>query len=401
MVPTGGNADSSVPALQWVYTTGEYGFGRDVCQTTDGGYVIVGSTGWNPDVYLVKTDANGNETWSKTFAGSGSEYGSSVCQTTDGGYIIAGEIGTSYEPVPAVPAEGAPRFSFSCNLPFQWGESDNADIWLIKTDSDGNEIWSRRLRGTYNEEIRSALQTKDGGYVLVGAVYSGNSDHDVLLVKTNADGKLMWSQTFGGDSLDLGTDVDETTDGGYIITGRTDSFGAARRNVWLIKTDALGEETWNAVFGGDGWEYGEAVSQTADGGYVITGYTTSYGAGEEDVWLIKTDVDGNMMWSQTFGGSEDDHGKSMRQTASGGYIVAGYTESFARSLDDVWLIKTDADGNMMWNQTFDDEDGHGNEYSGAVIQTADWGYVVVGQVESRMMLLKYQADPAEVGIPFS
>lgn len=406
---------SSAPALQWIYTTDGYGFGADVRQTTDGGYILVGSTLGNPDVWLVKTDADGHEIWSRTFAGDGSEYGSSVRQTADGGYIIAGEIGTPY-----VPIKGQTTSSNSAgtDTESQGTETGDADIWLIKTDSDGEEIWSQRFGGEEEEESRSVCQTSDNGYIIVGHIttreefisevsVNGTVEDITLeiiqpggaaiwLIKTDVNGNEIWNKTFSGNSYDYSSEVRQTAGGGYIIVGRTSSYGAGKRDVWLIKTDANGNEIWNKTFGGSANDTGQSVSQTTDSGYIITGYTTSYGVGEEDLWLIKTDHDGNLIWSKTFGGADDDFGTSVCQTASGGYIVAGYTKSFSDRLSDVWLIKTDADGNMTWHQTFDAD---GNEYGSSVIQTADWGYLVAGQSSSRMMLLKYQPDSVEVGIP--
>jgi hypothetical protein len=412
---------SSAPSIQWVKTTDEFGRGRDVQQTTDGGYIVVGTTSGNHDVWLIKTDADGNEIWSRTFSSSGSEYGTSVCQTEDGGYIIAGEIGAPYEPVRGVP-ESTTEVT---GTESQEKENGDSDIWLIKTDADGHETWSQRFGGEDEEGSRSVCQTGDNGYIIVGHVTIKYELEDISvevsvngtveeivkppkivkpggaaiwLIRTDFNGNEIWNKTFSGKSYDYSSDVRQTTDGGYIITGRTDSFGAEHRNVWLIKTDADGNEIWNRTFGGDGWESGESVSQTADGGYIITGYTTSYGAGEEDVWLIKTDRKGNLIWSQTFGGRNDDVGKSVCQTASGSYIVVGYTYSFSDRGSDVWLIKTDANGKLIWSQNYD---GGSGDIGSSVRQTADRGYMVTGVSSSRILLLKYQTDAAEVGIHFS
>ncbi|MFQ5753718.1 MAG: hypothetical protein ACE5HI_17145, partial [bacterium] len=144
--------------------------------------------------------------------------------------------------------------------------------------------------------------------------------------------------------------MQQTTDGGYIVAGRTKSFGAGDSDLWLIKTDASGSQVWAKTFGGSSTDWASSIQQTIDGGYIMAGSTESFGAGDYDIWLIKTDASGSQVWARTFGGSDRDHAFSVRQTTDEGYIVAGNTESFGA--DDVWLIKTNASGNQVWTQVF-------------------------------------------------
>lgn len=186
----------------------------------------------------------------------------------------------------------------------------------------------------YDEYGYSVQQTSDGGYILVGTTHD-----DVWLIKTDAIGNKQWDKTFGGSHYESGYAVQQTYDGGYIILGETTSFGGGGYDIWLVKTDASGSRQWDRTFGGRSDDKGRFVQQTSDGGYIIIGWTKSFGAGGHDVWLIKVDASGNKQWDKTLGGRNDDLGNSVRQASDGGYILVGWTNSFGAGKHDVWLIK--------------------------------------------------------------
>jgi hypothetical protein len=232
--------------------------------------------------------------------------------------------------------------------------------------------WQKTFGGDSYDEGYSVQQTSDGGYIIAGTTSSfGAGGYDVYLIKTDSNGNQEWQKTFGGDSYDWGRSVRQTSDGGYIIAGVTDSFGAGKEDVYLIKTDSGGNLTWQKTFGGTSNDSGESVQQTTDGGYIIAGITTSFGTWYYNVYLIKTDPNGNTQWQKTFGGGSFAVGFSAQQTSDGGYIIAG-----GCSGGDVYLIKTDSDGNLMWQKTF------GGSYSAvgySVQQTTDGGYIIAGR----------------------
>ncbi len=323
---------------------------------------------------LVSTAAAdpGDTLWTRTYGGSGGDRGCSVQQTSDGGYIIAGGTG-----------------SFGAG----------GDVYLVKTDSCGDTLWTRTYGGSSLDQAFSVQQTPDGGYIIAGDTKScGAGLFDVYLVKTDSCGDTLWTRTHGGSDEDAGLSVQQTSDGGYIVAGLTVSFGAGSVDFYLLKTDSCGDTLWTRTYGGSDWDEGYSVQQTSDGGYIIVGQTESFGAGARDVYLVKTDSSGDTLWTRTYGGSGYDEGFSVRQTSDGGYIIAGGTNSFGGDYSDLCLLKTASSGDTLWTRTYG---GSNFDKAYSVQQTSDGGYIIAGSTSSfgagsgDVYLVKVSGEPPQ------
>jgi hypothetical protein len=333
-----------------------------VQQTSDGGYIFAGNTDsygvGMSDVWLIKTDSEGIKLWDRTFGGVDHDAALSVQQASDGGYIVAGYTSSFDES----------------------DEDDVWDVWLIKTDPQGQKLWDRTFGGANQDEAWSVRQTSDGGYIVVCETHSyGSGGEDAWLIKTDSQGQKLWDRTFGGADWDGAYSVQQTLDEGYILAGFTKSYGAGESDMWLIKTDSKGEKLWDCTFGGTDYEEALSVQQTSDGGCIVAGFTYSEGVGNGDVWLIKTNSLGEKLWDRTFGGAKFDGATCVQQTSDGGYIIACETSSYGAGKNDFWLIKTDSKGEKLWDRTLG---GGSSELFPSVRQTSDGAYIVSGYTES-------------------
>ncbi len=335
------NTDAIISPLsddRWTKTFGgkDYDIGRSIQQTSDNGYIIVGSTKTygvgDADIWLIKTDVNGNEEWNNTFGGSKTDYGCDVEQTTDGGYIIVGR------------------------------ESYN-NCWLIKTDVNGNKEWDKIF---LKWELYRVHQTTDEGFIMVGeTAISPPQDYDILLLKVDKDGNEMWNKNFGGSGYEVGSSVVQTSDGGYILTGGR----------YLIKTDGNGLEEWILEF--DSNMEGRDVLQNSDGGYTVAGFKGNWPTNMTG-WMIITNSNGEILYSKKYRGLfTSNRPNSIYQTSDGGYIMTGESnrEFPGGPLTmKLWLAKTDKFGRLIWSKRY----GREYEYGAKVQQTIDGGYIVVG-----------------------
>jgi len=258
------------PKNTWTQSYGgaSYEWGHSAIESSDETYLIVGETSsygaGSHDIWLIKTDRDGDTLWIRTYGGSSYESANLVIETSDQAYLIVGET-SSY------------------GLGIQ-------DIWLVKTDRDGDTLWTRTYGGNSWEEASSVIETSDQAYLIAG---TSGSNNNILLIKTDMNGDTLWTRTYGGDSMESACEVIETSDQAYLIAGRTISADTDNWDIRLIKTDMNGNVLWTQTYGGSGMESVGSVIETSDQNYLIAGRTTSFGAGETDFYLVKTDMLGH------------------------------------------------------------------------------------------------------------
>lgn len=320
----------AVSEMQWQQTFGEASNdrARALISLSEGGFALAGYTysyvSRSTDALLVKTGPTGAQVWARSYGGPLAQGGHAVARAPDGGYLVAGYAATV--------------------------SPGTNDVYVLKTDSTGNSIWSKTYGGAEVDEAHAVCAAPGGGYIIVGDTWSyGAGSADIYMLKIDENGSLAWQKTFGGAADERGNAVAPTRDGGYIIAGRTFSFGAGLLDMYLIKTDGGGNLVWQKTLGGTSSDEACAVAQTADGGYVVAGFTDSYGAGNFDACLVKTDASGNMKWQKTYGGDQDDGANCLTIGPDGGFILAGWTSSFGHGGDDLYLLRTDSLGNLTGN----------------------------------------------------
>ncbi|MFK7809795.1 MAG: gliding motility-associated C-terminal domain-containing protein [Saprospiraceae bacterium] len=326
-----------------------------VWPTTDGGFVVAGSsqstdgdlTGNNggEDVWIIKLNSSGDLLWQKNYGGSNSDRAESIEQTSDGGYIVAGYSSSQ-----------------SGDVSENYG---NFDYWVLRLDSNGELIWERNYGGSGADYGYSIAQTADGGFVFAGSSISDDLDitdnnglYDYWIVRTDGNGDILWQNNYGGESEERAWHIAPASDGGFIIGGYTFSVGGDIGNnnggtdYWIVKIDASGAFEWENTYGGVATETAFGLQQAFDGGYILAGYSISSQSGDvgdnygsEDFWLVKLDNIGNLEWEKNFGGSDRDRAYALRQTADGGYIMTGYSESSDIDVSgnhgerDYWVVK--------------------------------------------------------------
>lgn len=293
---------------------------KSLAVTNDGGFILTGITGENGsrDAILIKLTANGSVEWEESYGDNEDDRGLAVMQSSDGGYVFTGEKTTE-------------------NIHY---------IWLVKTDNSGTVEWEKEFGGGVFDSGHSVEESSDGGFVVTGKMDIPGNSTDLWIGKTDTQGNITWADTLGGISFDEGYTIQETSDGGYIVAGTTRSMGAGGYDAYIIKTDVGGAIIWNYTYGGSYDDQAFSIEESADGNsYTFCGRTNSYGNGMFDSWIVQIDSNGNELYNFAVGGGFTEYSYCIRLANDGGYIVTGETSSIGTGGSDILLIKTDSHGN--------------------------------------------------------
>lgn len=416
------------PAIQWQKSLGGSlaDKANSIQQTTDGGYIVAGETNSNDgdvtvnngtanttDYWVAKIDATGLLSWQKNLGGDNEDRANAIVQTADGGYMVVGASRSSNDDVTSAKGQ--------------------SDAWIVKLDATGTISWQKSLGGTADDEACAVQQTADGGYIIAGNSRSNNFDltanngqSDFWVIKTDAAGVIQWQKSAGGSGTDNAYSVQQTSDGGYIVCGSSNSNNAdvtgnnGGTDFWVVKLSSTGTISWQKSLGGSGSETAYSIKQTSDGGYIVCGKTDSNNGnvsgnnGVENAWVVKLSSTGTITWQDCFGGTGFDAAYSIQQTADGGYIFGGSASSNSGDLtgnkgsNDYWVVKLSSTGAITWQQNLG---GSGSDVGTSIHQTADNGYVVAGRSNSAnnditnskgaddFWVVKFAGTPVTVGLP--
>ncbi|NQY28318.1 MAG: hypothetical protein HRT69_02495 [Flavobacteriaceae bacterium] len=399
-----GDDDSSVSGhhVEWIKTFGgsKNEVANSIVNTQDGGYVVLGYTQSsdgdvtnNPieghDYWVLKFNANDELEWNKTYGGSLDDRGNEIIQTQDGGYVIVGYSKSSDEDVT--------------------NNAGSHDLWIVKLNASGVISWEKSFGYIGSDKALTVVQTSDNGYFIAGVLDvtasggAGNSravlhsGGDFWGVKLDASGNTQWTKYYGGNLSEIPYDAIQTSDGGFIIVGSSDSIDVdisdnkGLDDFWIVKIDASGTLVWEKSFGGSGIDEAHSIVASNDGNYMIAGETrsndgdVSQNSGSADVWLIKIDGSGNLLWEKTYGGSSFDVGRSIKKTQDGGYLLAGSSRSQDGDLstnngqNDAWVFKVSSNGDKQWEQSLG---GSQIDFAYDVIENASNEVILVGESSS-------------------
>jgi len=386
----------SQPTIEWEKSLGgsNHDSAYSMQQTSDGGYIIVGSSMSNDgdvtdnqggsDYWVVKLSITGSLQWQKSLGGDLFEWAHSTKQTTDGGYVILGE-------------------SYSNNGDVS-GNNGESDYWIVKLSSTGVLQWEKTLGGSGIDSGQSIQQTSDGGYIVAGFSASNDGDvtnnhgsEDYWVVKLSTTGDIQWEKTLGGSSYDLATSIQQTSEGGYIVAGMSSSNNGdvsgnhGNLDYWIVKLNSTGNIVWQKSLGGTEADKARSIQQTSDGGFIVAGQSRSNDGdvtgnhGYEDYWVVKLSSIGVIEWERSLGGSNQEIAYSIVQTLGGDFSVVGYSESNDGDVtgnhgdSDIWIAKLSSTGSLLWQKSLG---GSELEFGEAIIQTTGYSFVVAGTSRS-------------------
>lgn len=254
------------------------------------------------------------------------------------------------------------------------------DFWVSKLNSTGGVEWQKAYGGASDEAAIFVRQTSDGGYIVAGQTQSfGAGSYDIWVLKLASTGAVEWEKAYGGSSFETTYSIQQTSDSGYIVAGYTNSFSEGDYDFWVLKLASTGAVEWEKTYGGSDNDYAYSIQQTSDSGYIVTGQTYSYGAGSDDMWVLKLNSTGGVDWQKTYGGSASDWARSIQRTSDGGYIVVKDTKSFGAGLYDAWILKLTSAGDITWEKAYG---GTSDDWVNMIQQTSDGGYITVGGADS-------------------
>lgn len=383
-------------SIQWQNAFGGsmYDYTKEVAPTSDGGFISIGYTesangnvSFNHgggDCWIIKSNALGFVQWEKTFGGTSFDYGYSIQQTADGGYILAGYTESTDGDVTSNHGAG--------------------DSWVIKLDHLGSIQWEKTFGGSANDNAQSVKQTIDGGYIICGYTESLNGDvttnhggGDCWVIKIDDLGIIEWENTLGGSSYDFGQEIKQTIDGGYILSGGTNSNDGditvqyGNGDCWLVKLDNVGTIEWMNSMGGSENDFGQSVEQTNDGGFIVAGYSMSSDGditgqhGNGDCWIVKCDNNGTMQWQKALGGNGNDYAFCIKQLTTGNYILTGYSEMNGGDVTgnhgnyDCWIVQLDHEGILQQERSFG---GTGVDIGYSIREASGGTLIIAGYTES-------------------
>ena len=341
-------------AFQKTFGAPSYGAGASIQQTIDGSYIILGAThvNGNSDLYIIRIDQAGDTLWSKIYEITGGEIACSISEMHDGGLIVTATNSS--------------------------GGLGQKDILLIRLDSNGDLIWTKSYGGTLDDLGVAAKETYDHGFIIIGNTLSFSWDSlysDAYVIKVDSAGNEEWSRVICGTYWEAGFAIDQTLDSGFIITVNSESsFGG--NSFILLKLNLQGNHEWDLDYGdlpNYGYGYGHSVEQLADGGFIVGG--TSYFAGPLDPFIARFDSIGSFLWGSLLSDSLRDGGYSLTLCSDGGFVLSGFAQKQFPQFEDAFLSKFDANGNLLWTRTYG---GGQNERAYSVIQSPDEGFILTG-----------------------